>query len=98
MITGAPMAAELVGYSVKAVCPKCVAVTMFEWRDGPSGSSEYGYVVQGGGFLHASNVYPHRLWRLLRCAGCGRAGLAAILHHGNPADDDAVLGTVRLTV
>jgi hypothetical protein len=57
--------------NVRANCPDCSgAVTTFEYRSGPQG--EFGTVALGLG------AGQSRIYKLLRCAGCGRGGIAAV--------------------
>ena len=51
-------------HSVKAYCPDCEAVSTFDFQEP---GREFGYIVDG------SIIY-----RLLRCSGCHRAGVAKI--------------------
>ncbi|MHB8136248.1 MAG: DUF4145 domain-containing protein [Anaerolineaceae bacterium] len=49
-------------------------MTTFEFK----GSSEYGAVIVNGNHLYKDTSYSRIIYQLLRCAGCGRAGLAKI--------------------
>jgi hypothetical protein len=67
------MKPELRGGPVAAVCPTCKAVTTFE---NAGGSCEQARRTPIDGGLGAS--FSRVVWLLLKCAGCGRAGLAEI--------------------
>ncbi len=61
---------------VVAYCPDCGALSTFESR---KVGTEYGYILNEGLWHdNAGLSYAHRIFRLLRCASCGRGGLATI--------------------
>src|SRR5215475_1997576 len=63
--------------NVRAHCPNCKgAVTTFEGR---SAQTEYGMIIVNKGETHEGVGYQRVLYRLFRCAGCGRGGFARIL-------------------
>lgn len=71
--------------NVRAPCPDCDgAVTTFEMRAG--GSSEYGAIVRPGEFILDGRTFQRTVYQLLRCASCGRAGLATVADNGAVAD------------
>lgn len=61
--------------NVRAKCPDCGGSTTFEFK---SAEREYGYVVQEGRHSFKGEGFEIIIYRLLRCAGCGRGGLAKI--------------------
>lgn len=63
--------------TVSAVCPNCEQVTSFEYQ---AINREYGLIDQEKDYWFKSQKYYASRWRLLRCAGCGRAGLAQYTH------------------
>lgn len=65
---------------IKANCPNCGALTTFEYRDG---SEKFGAVQQSNGHYYGSTrYYSHYVYLLVRCAGCGRGGVAEISCNG----------------
>jgi len=74
-------------YSVKAPCPDCGAPTTFEAR---IGGAEFGSIVQDGLHAFRGQDYARTIYVLMRCAVCGRGGLAQI--HANDRVADGVLG------
>jgi hypothetical protein len=68
------------GYSVKARCPDCGAVSMFDHKH-PGG--DYGSLLTDGSHPFKNSQYARIHWRLLRCSGCSRAGLAKFHDNGN---------------
>ena len=67
--------------NVRANCPDCDgAVTTFERV---YGGRELGHVLVNYSHHHGPMIYSRVLYTLLRCAGCGRAGLAKIHDNGN---------------
>lgn len=82
------MKPQAFGSNVRAMCPDCEgAVTTFEYRDS---SREFGYVVLNRQHLFQKKPYLRIVYRLLRCAGCGRGGLAEF--HDNGQEGDHVFG------
>lgn len=67
---------------VRSQCPNCGgALTTFEKGDVKHG--QLGSITQGKSLItvrqgHPAETRPERLYQLLRCAGCGRGGLATI--------------------
>jgi Domain of unknown function (DUF4145) len=61
--------------------PDCEgAVTTFEMR---SSSGEYGSILRDAGMIEVDgSTYGRVVYQLVRCAGCGRAGLATIYDNG----------------
>lgn len=72
---------EFLGGNVRAACPDCEgAVTTFEMR---SSSGEYGSILRDAGMIEVDgSTYGRVVYQLVRCAGCGRAGLARIYDNG----------------
>ena len=67
--------------NVRARCPDCNgAISTFECKK--DSSHEYGSVLIEEPHLFKENSYDRVVFRLLRCAGCGRGGVAKI-HCGN---------------
>lgn len=64
--------------NVRARCPSCKgALTTFEWH---SMGTAYGAVEGAEPKLNTNLGYTERYeWRLMRCAGCGRGALAALV-------------------
>src|ERR1044072_4541098 len=61
---------------VSARCPDCNgAVTTFERRDS---SREFGAIIVDGVHRFDGRDYGRVLYIMMRCAGCGRGGLAKI--------------------
>jgi len=62
--------------SVAAACPDCEgSITSFEFR---SSSAEYGHIERPLHHWYQSELYTAITYQLLRCASCGRGGLAEI--------------------
>ncbi|MDD4318984.1 MAG: DUF4145 domain-containing protein [Candidatus Peribacteraceae bacterium] len=62
--------------NVRARCPDCNgAVTTFEVSDG---HREFGNIRCVRSHRHGNQTYPEATYKLLRCAGCGRGGIAAV--------------------
>lgn len=75
--------------NVRAHCPDCGgAVTTFECRSATGG--EYGSVTVSARHLYQNVAYLRVSYVLLRCASCGRGGLATI--HNNSGPPDGILG------
>lgn len=74
------MKPELVGHNVRAKCPGCEgSVSTFEFK---SEGKEFGYIIREAG--QPQSDHPFRvIFRLLRCAGCGRGGLVALADVGD---------------
>jgi hypothetical protein len=70
-------------YGVRAKCPDCDgALSVFDLRDS---SREFGYVLVNERHNYSGKVYDRIHWRILRCSGCGRAGLAKFHDGISPA-------------
>ena len=65
---------KLVNHNVAAICPACDAITTFEFRI--ENSREHGSVIQDKEHNVDGRDYSRAIYRLLRCAGCGRGGLS----------------------
>jgi len=73
------MAAEYRNCNVIASCPDCDgAITTFELGQG---GKEFGHIIISHGHGYNGEQYNRIIYQLLRCAGCGRGGLAKI--HAN---------------
>jgi hypothetical protein len=73
--------------NVRAACPDCGgAVTTFECKYGPSG---YGSISREGAHQYMGANFRRVVYLLLRCAGCGRGGLAKV--HYDSAVEQGVL-------
>lgn len=69
---------------VRARCPECDgAITVFNHMD-VSSHSAFGVVLNPGNHMYDGMGFSAVQWRLLKCSGCGRAGLAKIHHGGSP--------------
>lgn len=74
------MKATYVQGNVQAPCPDCGgAVTTFEAQDA---AHEYGTVIVNQPQTYKGVGYQRVLYRLMRCAGCQRGGIAKILDQG----------------
>lgn len=73
--------------NVSAICPDCNAVTSFDHRHS---HGEHGIIVVDKPHTFRDNSYGRFVYVLLRCGGCGRAGLAQI--HDNGQQLQGVLG------
>ncbi len=81
------MKAKLSNANVRARCPDCDgALTTFERV---YGGRELGHVLINYSHYYGPSIYSRILYTLLRCAGCGRGGLAKIHDNGN--ENDAAL-------
>src|SRR5207245_7055405 len=70
------MNAEFKNGNVIANCPDCGgARTTFEPRDA---NREFGYVVLESTHPYNGKTYSRVIYSLMRCAGCGRGGVAKI--------------------
>jgi hypothetical protein len=68
-------------YSVRARCPDCNgAISNFDHQS-PSG--ELGYILFDDPHSFNGQTFTRIHWRLLKCAGCGRAGLAKFHDNGH---------------
>lgn len=78
------MSAEYKNGHVVANCPDCKgAVTTFEHKNA---SQHHGIVIQDDAHQFRGKEYRRILYVLMRCAGCGRGGLAKIHDNGNVMD------------
>lgn len=66
--------------SVKATCPDCGAVTSFEPR---VGGGAFGVIIQEGRNYIGGVHYDRTAYILMRCASCGRGGMAAVHYNDN---------------
>lgn len=74
------MPAEYENGNVRAVCPECNgAITTFEYREA---TREFGHLIRIKKHTFRGQTYVRTIYRLMRCAGCGRGGLATI--HDDP--------------
>ena len=66
--------------AVKARCPDCGgAISVFDFKDS---SREFGHVLKEEEHTYDGKRFTRIHYRLLRCSGCERAGLAKF-HDGN---------------
>ena len=66
-------------------CPDCNgAVTTFEYKDSSQG--EFGTIIVNKPHSYEGQQYTRILYKLLRCAGCGRGGIAKIHDKGRVID------------
>ena len=71
--------------NVRARCPDCGgALTSFDHRG--DGNREFGAIVRMGPFEHEGAGFERALYVLVRCAGCGRGGLATVVDNGRQVD------------
>ena len=78
------MRPEYVGGQVRAQCPDCDgAVTTFESK---AGDRELGTQIVNRNHEYLGRSYSRILYRLLRCAGCGRGAVAKIHDSGQVVD------------
>src|SRR6266568_3697739 len=70
------MPPDYVNGNVRTFCPDCGgALTTFEQA---MGGNQYGLIERKGVHGFDGEVYATRFYQTLRCAGCGRGGLATI--------------------
>ncbi len=60
-------------YGVKAICPNCSTVSFFDWREG---GRDLGFILLEKNLLYNNKTFRRIHYRLLKCSGCGLAGLA----------------------
>jgi hypothetical protein len=78
------MKATIDGTNVRANCPDCDgALTTFERIHG---GSALGHIVVNSSHYYGPRIYSRVLYLLLRCAGCGRGGLAKVHDDGSERD------------
>lgn len=85
--------------NVIAVCPTCEVITTFESLE--NNGREHGSIVMNSRSLDGKYAPEgtHRIvFRLLRCAGCGRAGLAAIADPGGNITQGILIEFLPLSV
>jgi len=75
--------AEFRGGNVEAVCPQCGALTTFEYQQA---GQQYGSLIQPARLVLNGRPYSRIVFQLLRCAGCGRAGLAGVAANDRVAE------------
>lgn len=74
------MKPSLYRYNVRAHCPNCGGtLTTFEFKHE---GNEHGSVIVDGQHLFNGEDFSRIIYRLLRCAGCGHAGLSKV-HYSN---------------
>jgi hypothetical protein len=66
--------------NVRSRCPDCKAITTFEFRE--AGPHEFGTITVD------HHARPQVAYKLLRCAGCSRAGVAKVTHDRNYANGE----------
>lgn len=67
--------------NVRSHCPDCDgAITTFESK---KGGSLYGNIIIKERHKFEDNEYDQVIYQLMRCAGCGRAGLAKIHYYSS---------------
>jgi hypothetical protein len=82
------MKPQYVNGNMRAACPDCGgAVTTFEFR---SAHAPFGNVVRQWNHVFEGRSYSTVSYILMRCAGCGRGGLATV--HQHPQNSDAYDG------
>jgi len=78
------MRAEYVNGNVRARCADCEgAVTTFEYKEA---SREFGTVIVDRRHQFKGESYGRILYKLMRCAGCGRGAVATIHDNGQVID------------
>src|SRR5690242_16358064 len=79
-----PMQPRFAQGNVIAHCPDCDSVTTFEEKDGQYG---WGNILKDGVHTFQDREYRQIQYVLLRCAACGRGGLACLhVGGGRPAE------------
>jgi len=72
-------------FAVRANCPDCNgAISNFDFMDA---AREFGHVNVAGNHEYNEGQYHSTEWRLLRCSGCGRAGLSELHKQGKNTYD-----------
>lgn len=61
--------------NVKSQCPECNSITTFEFKES---NNEFGNVIINKPVRFEGKTYSRTIFKLMRCASCGRAGLAKI--------------------
>ena len=68
-------------YSVRAQCPDCGgALSVFDHK---VQGGELGYILNDRPHTYDGRQFTRIHWRILKCSGCGRAGLAQFHDSGN---------------
>lgn len=68
-------------YAVKASCPGCGgALSIFDFKDS---SREFGYIIHEKNHKYLEDTFTRIHYRLLRCSGCGLAGLVKFHDKGS---------------
>lgn len=76
--------------NVRAFCPDCEAITNFEYQ---ASGKEFGSILIDKAHYYKTIRYARMIYKLLRCAGCNRGGIAKIhifdryLHPDNVLED-----------
>jgi len=78
------MTAKLSNNNVVSVCLDCGVTTTFEFKS--DNTSEHGSIVQEKNWKVDEVHYRRAIYRLMRCAGCGRGGMAKICDNGRPEE------------
>jgi hypothetical protein len=73
---------------VRANCPDCGAITTFEYM---AQGNEYGGIVQEKSHSFAGTTYARTIYKLVRCASCGRGAIAEV-HDSSGQYQKGVLG------
>lgn len=80
------MKATYVNGNIRAHCPDCNgSLVTFEQSDS---HKEYGHIIQDKPQNVGNRRFRRAVFMLLRCAGCGRAGLVKICDNGQVVDGD----------
>lgn len=75
------MKPTFINANVQAHCPNCEdTITTFEIRHA---GGDYGSIVQNGQHRYNKEQFSRILYVLMRCASCGRGGIATIHDSGN---------------
>jgi len=61
--------------NVKAFCPDCEAITNFEYQ---TSGHEFGSIIITKTHYYKTKRYYRIVYKLLRCAGCNRGGIAKV--------------------
>jgi len=70
--------------SVRASCPDCEAISVFDFRET---GRECGYIIINESHNYEDETYGRLIYRLLKCSGCGRAGLAKFHDKASPGTE-----------
>jgi hypothetical protein len=78
------MRAEYIDGNVRARCPDCAGtITTFEYK---GSGNEFGTIIIDKHHVFKGESFNRILYKLLRCAGCGRGGIATIHDKGRVVD------------